>query len=286
MLSFLKKSRNAFVDVKNIINETKETKEDVQKARIQEAISKLKDISAQESEFYKQIKKKKGIYRSILENEIKIILALTESIIKELRKGKIESVLPALDYLLQREKKEDDLVQRRLRIRREDEERSLLVKPILEKYIQSGMIVVELFHGERSDILRALSMLVGKRGHITGIDEFNPYLPMYENMQDIASLPNVTLIKAHFPPLPTSKVDAIVVREFHYIFDSGRQEVCFAELDKKIKRKGFPIILLNKAEYGRELVGGNKSYFNAIARFPHKYQQVAFNQLELVFQKM
>lgn len=290
MFDFLKRTRQNVVDIKTIILETKQVQQSVREAKLSEAMSILRSIKAQEKDLYDQNKHYKNFLKAILDNEIRIIITIIDQLLRELEKGnlwrqKYNLVIAALDYLLAREIEEDKIIEHRLALRRTDEAKALLVKPILEKYIRSGMKVCELFHGEHSDILRMLSILVEKEGKVYGVDEFNPQLPMHENMADIISLRNVELIKAHFPPLPTPKLNAIIVREFHYIFGSGAKEVCYAELDKKIKKKGFLILILNEQEYSSEVVGGKESYSSAVNQFPSKYKKVEFNKRELVFQK-
>ncbi|MGM5488073.1 MAG: hypothetical protein ACQESG_03945 [Nanobdellota archaeon] len=84
--------------------------------------------------------------------------------IELLERHELEEALNWLDFLIHRELDEEKLVNERKAIKGHDEALGKRIQPILRKYIKKGHYVVELFNGDRSDILRALADLVGKQG--------------------------------------------------------------------------------------------------------------------------
>lgn len=283
MLDFLNSSKRIAQEVAVLILQANRAKAEVKSNRINEAIKKLKEISSEESKLYKKIKRnQEGLAQEVLEQEVGKTLRIAQKIIELLQQNKIDEALEWLTILINREIDIQKWVQHRIAVREHAKKSAKNIKPILKKYIRKGMAVIELFNGEHSDILTALSELVGKNGHVYGLDELNPF-EMFEHMVTVNALPNVDLIKATFPEMPTPAVDVIVVREFHYVNQAGDRKTVYAALNSKLKKGGFLVLFLNHTEYNSELA--YQSYSKSITQFLSNYKKIEFNELELVFQK-
>ncbi len=283
MLDFLNSSKRIAQEVALLIWQAERAKNKIKSSKISEAVKKLKEISSEESKLYQKVQRnQEGMAQEVLEQEVRKTLRIAQSIIQLLEKNELNEALAWLTTLINREIDIQKWVQHRIAVREHSKKLAKNIKPILKKYIKKGMAVIELFNGENSDILTALSELVGKNGHVYGIDELNPF-EMFEHMVAANALPNVDLIKATFPEMPTPAADAIVVREFHYANQAGDRKTVYATLNSKLKKGGFLVLFLNHMEYNNELA--YQSYSKSIAQFLSTYKKVEFNELELVFQK-
>jgi len=281
MISFLRSSKKIAREVSILVLESEQAKKDVQKGKINEAIEKLKDISSEE--LYQTLKHNtEGLAQEVIEEEVGKTIKITQRIIELLKKNNTEEALGWLNLLIDKEINIQKWIDHKIAVRNHAHKLAKNIKRILKKYVRNGMVVVELFNGERSDILEALAELVGESGHVYGIDKLNPF-EMYEDMVVLNSLPNVDLIQASFPSIPVPKSDIIVVREFCYVTQTGNKNAGYSILDSKLRRGGSIILFLNHTEYHEELE--IQSYQRAISQFPSNYKLIEFNELELVFQK-
>lgn len=174
----------------------------------------------------------------------------------------------------------------------------------LNKYIRWGNRVAEIYHGEEDDILSCLARLVGSNGTVYGVDLLNPFAA-FDNMRALPA--NVKLVKADIPPLPREvrTVDAIVAREFFWIYDrvpssfSGTLSIVenpnsFKALGRAIKRGGYLILNLSDGERREEnelfelsKVDGNPwpCYQGAVSRHLPEFTTVCNAHDVLVFCK-
>lgn len=90
---------------------------------------------------------------------------------------------------------------------------------IVKLFVKPGDRVAELYHGEKTDILLGLAQLVGKRGVVFGIDQYNPEVVK-------GKLPvNIRLLQAKLPNVPSGVrgLDAIIIREpVWLLYDQGK----------------------------------------------------------------
>ncbi len=283
MLEFLCSSKRIAMEAAALILEAEKAKKNVKTGKLTKAIERLKAIASEESTLYQKIERnQEGLAREVLEQEVRATIRFAQKVIQLLEKNNIDEALGWLILLIDREINVQKWIDNKIEIRNHSIKLARNIKKILKKYVKDGMVAIELFNGEHADIIEALAELVGKNGHVYGIDELNPF-EMYEHITILNSLPNVDLIKSTFPEMPVPDADVVVVREFHYVNHAGNKKVVYSALNSKLKKGGYLIIFLNHTEFHNELE--SPSYQNAVAQFPSRYRRIQFNALELVFQK-
>jgi ribosomal protein L22 len=283
MLNFLHSSKAIAREVAVVVQEAQRAQRAIKKRNIKEAIEKLKDIASEESQLYQKItRNQEGLAQEVLEQEVRKTMRIAQHIIQLLERDDMDNAREWLDILIHREINVQKWIRHRIAVRAHEKKLARSIKRILKKYVKKGMIAIELFNGERSDIMEALAELVGQRGHVYGIDTLNPF-EGDEQMAALQALPQVDLITARFPDMPVPEADVIVVREFHYVNQAGDKKFVYAALDSKLKKKGFLIMLLNYTEYHGEVT--HQRYQKAVSQFLSNYRRIEWNELELVFQK-
>lgn len=122
---------------------------------------------------------------------------------------------------------------------------------ILNGYVKSGNKVAEFFHGEKDDILRGVSELVGESEIIYGVDHLNQF-DNQPNIQKLKDIPNTHLKKAtmHYLPEEISDLDAAIIREFIWTyptpFNGTENPENYCAINSAIKVGGHLITHLNE----------------------------------------
>jgi len=174
----------------------------------------------------------------------------------------------------------------------------------LGDYISPGDRVAELYHGEKDDILSALSDIVGENGMVYGVDLHNPfrsfkYRKYYKHMRDLRKRHNVKLIKAKIPPIPleVSNLDAIVIREFlwtqeyvkgrykDYINEAVEDPIIYIEMNRVLNNQGHLILHLNPTDEKKEK-DGKGNYHQIIKRQFPDFKKKFHKRNMLVYQKL
>lgn len=156
------------------------------------------------------------------------------------------------------------------------------------EYIGKGDRVAELYHGERGDILRGLSELVGEEGIVFGVDKLNPF-DFHPEFRKLYRIPNIHLITAEIPPIPpeVSDLDAVVIREFIWTYPlpvSGRvNPAVYQGIDSALRDFGHLILHINKAEQRNEK--RNSSYQSTIHRYLPHFSRTDFSEDFMAFRK-
>jgi hypothetical protein len=164
-------------------------------------------------------------------------------------------------------------------------------------YVSKGDRIAELYHGERDDILKLLSKIVGEKGIVYGVDELNPFR-RHKHMRALRKVPNIKLIKSKIPPLPSEvkDLDAIIIREFHYTNERNgvskdgvvkykENPEAYVAIDSALNNNAYLILHLNSTEQKNEN-GGKKSYQKTIKRnFPDFKKEFHEGNI-LVYQKL
>ena len=161
---------------------------------------------------------------------------------------------------------------------------------VLRGYMEPNSRVAEIYHGEKDDLLKGSSKIVGKSGIVYGIDSLNPF-SHYPHMLKLQKIPNIRLIKAEIPPLPeeASDLDAIIIREFIWTLESENgavkvnPETC-AEISKSIKNNGYLVLVLNNSEQIQEN-GNDPFYQQIINRYLPNFSKAYHNGPLIIFQK-
>ena len=159
----------------------------------------------------------------------------------------------------------------------------------VKKYIGPGNKVLEMYHGERDDVLRGLAKIVGGHGIVYGVDRYNPFEKI-QHMKDLQNLPQVKLLNFLIPPLPSevSALDAIIIREFIFTYPPPYNGIenpeTYRAIDAAIKFQGHLIIHLNPTEQKNEQ-GKNSIYHGTIRRQLPAFEKMYDNEDALVYQK-
>lgn len=158
----------------------------------------------------------------------------------------------------------------------------------LAPYVSGMNTAAELYHGEHSDILLALSDLVGRGGAVYGVDKLNPF-SQHEEMQGLPE--NVHLKTDELPPVPhyLTNLDALVIREFLWTYNnSGRtlksDRKLLSDLQSSLDHGGHLILVLNGTEQKQER-GANAFYQQTIAKYMPKLHRVESPSDLLGYQK-
>lgn len=165
------------------------------------------------------------------------------------------------------------------------------MKKELETYVGRNSVVAEMYHGERADILKALSRIVGEKGIVYGIDSLNPFEGS-RSMKELTKYLNIKLLRATLPNTPKeiNNLDAVVIREFLSSLDrkEGNDNVCLkpnkevnTAIGSSIKNSGYLMLVLNDSEkdyvnFYKETIENN---------FPCKFDNVYSSKNMLVFKK-
>ncbi len=159
----------------------------------------------------------------------------------------------------------------------------------VKHHIKSGQRIAELYHGEKSDILKGLSKIVGENGIIYGIDELNPF-KKDRNMKKLQKIPNIQLIKALMPPIPkqATNLDATIIREFIWTyplpFNGTESPEIYRAIDSSIKQGGHLILHLNQTEQKSER-DGHQTYQKTIIKQLPNFQKIYDNEDLLIYRK-
>ncbi|MBW6451767.1 MAG: hypothetical protein K0B02_03480 [DPANN group archaeon] len=160
---------------------------------------------------------------------------------------------------------------------------------ILNDYIEEGNNVAEFYHGEKDDILKGLSKLIGDSGTVYGVDSLNPFED-HPNMQNLKEIPNIHLKKTTMPYLPdeVSDLDAIIIREFIWTYpipiDGRENPDIYSAINSAIKFGGYLIMPLNKTEEEQES-GRYTMYQNTIGRQLPLFSKVYHQDGLMIYQK-
>lgn len=279
----MRESRKLVKLAHQLISTTIKARGKVGKKEIDDAISLLKKIIPKEYDFVHGFEQnEEGLRNEVIINEAQKLVRITAHTIQFLEKKDIQHAIQEMYVILTAEEDIDKIMKEILRSRSHDTELARKVKPILKKYVKKNMKVAELFNSDKTDILEALHELVGVSGEVYGLDGLNPF-EGHENMKIITNIPNIHLIRAMLPNWPAPKVDAIIVREFHYVREGSNLKNICQSLDNNLNTGGYIIMLLNRTEYKNELK--YPEYHNIISDFPNKYEEVHFDKHSLVFRK-
>ena len=163
------------------------------------------------------------------------------------------------------------------------------ISEVLGKYISKGSKVAELYHGEKSDILRSLSDLVGEKGKVYGIDSLNPF-ENYKNMAELKKVKNIDLVSSKMPEIldKIRNLDAIAIREFMFAYEKADgaykpDKKINSAISSALKNKGYLALVLKGTERNSE--DKYQIYENNIKGYPDKFNKVYDKGNLLVFQK-
>ena len=116
----------------------------------------------------------------------------------------------------------------------------------IREYVKPGNKVAKLYYGDRLDILRGLSEIVGKQGRVYGVDALNCARALPEELS------NLTIVESKIPPLPkeVEDLDAVVIREFLWTLYQGDGKLAnnpetYKLIEEALKPKGHLIITEN-----------------------------------------